>query len=79
MLGGLLCASFAHRLGWSVTGGATKNFVTEFAVCYFMKGYIHKSHPRCDRDHWAVAEAKLAHAFGDHIDQDLRATDFSKG
>ena len=75
-LGGLLGAGFTRGLIGGVFGGATENFVAEFAIGDFVQGDIHKGHAGGDGNHGAVAEAELAHALGDHIDEDLWATDF---
>jgi len=75
-LGGFLSAGFTRGLFGSVFGRAAEDFVTEFAIGDFVQGDIHKGHSGGDGDHWAVAEAELADAFGDHIDKDLWATDF---
>ena len=65
-LGGLLRASLSRFFGGGL-GRGSNDFVAQLAVGHFVEGNVHKRHAGADRNHRAIAEAELAHAFGDHI------------
>ena len=65
-LGGLLSASLSRFFGGGL-GRGSNDFVAQLAVGNFVEGNVHKRHARADRNHGAIAETELAHAFRDHI------------
>ena len=78
-LGRFLGAGFAGRLGRSFRGFASQDLITQLPVGNLVESDIHEGHARADDDHGAIAQAKLADALGDNIDQDLGVGDLGKG
>ncbi len=78
-LGRVLGAGLTGRLGRGLVGLTANDLITQFTVSDLVEGNVHKSHAGADGDHRAVAEAKLADALGDDVDEDLGVCDLGKG
>ncbi len=78
-LGRFLGAGLTDRLGSGLGGFAANDLITQFAVGDLVESDVHKGHAGADNDHRAVAEAKLADALGNDVDEDLGVSDLGKG